>query len=289
MMEHRIRSWSARLLVRAVASLLALAGLITGLVAGSAVFAGESSDGVEGTDCFVSAYYRRVITQPGFVRIAVTVTLPEVTTDPVRDRMDGFHIYLGGTAMLGGTKSEVDAGLGWEITRDAYGAIDTVNRAWRPIVRTSAPADYRNAPAVADFYWYPGEVVTMTFEVISPNKILLTVKGAGKEHVFGPLQAYGFNTQGKNQNLKWVVSLDQSGRELKGPVPTLARVIGAHVRDVTVWDEQGNAYPLTPELVFKPRTCIMPDPSPFSIEYRAPYADEVISIYGMPEEVASPQ
>lgn len=236
----------------------------------------------EGTECFISAYYRRVVTRPGYNRISVTVTLPTVTIDPIRDRSDGFHIYLGGTYQAPGGNSEIDAGLGWEITRDRWGSIDYLNRAWRPIFRTSSPATYQNAPAVADYYWYPGEEVTLTFEVVRDGWVSLTVEGAGKSYTFEPVRANGFNVQG-NQLLKWVASLDQSGREGKGPLPTRARVEGTHIRNVTLWTPDAEAVPLTEELVYKPRTCTMPNTDPFTIDYRERYADEVISIVGFSE------
>lgn len=239
----------------------------------------QAQEAAEGTECFVSAYYRRVVTVPGFNRIAITVTLPKVTIDPVRDRSDGFHIYLGGTS-LGPGGSEVDAGLAWEITRNRWGEIDYVNRAWRPMFRTSSPAAYINAPAVADYYWYPGEEVTLTFRVVEDGWVTLSVEGAGKSFTFDPVRANGFNLRGE-QLLKWVVSLDQSGRERLGPLPTRARVEGAHVRDVRLWTPEGEMVVLTDALVHKPRTCIMPGPEPFTIEYRTKYADEVISIRGL--------
>lgn len=264
-----------------VLSLLLSAALLPGLVSGTVRAATPNEDN-EGTQCFVSAYYRRVVTHTGFNKIAITVTLPTVTQDRIRDRSDGFHIYLGGTYQGPGASSEVDAGMAWEITRNKWGEVDFVNRAWRPFFRTSSPVTYLNGPATADYYWYPGEEVTLTFEVVRPGWVTLSVSGAGKSYAFDPVQANGFNLDG-NQLLKWVASLDQSGREGKGPVPTNAKVEGTHIRDVTLWTPEGVAIKLSEEHVHKPRTCIMPSADPFSIEFVTKYADERITITGLPE------
>lgn len=241
---------------------------------------GAEKDDLEGTECFVSSYYRRVVTQEGFNKIQITVTLPTIYRDAQRFMMDGSHIYLGSSYQAQGYRVEVDAGLAYDVTRNRWGEIDRVNLAWRPFIRTATAYEY--APATAEFYWYPGEEVTLTYEIVRPGYVALTVSGAGKHYEFEPLPATGFNLEGR-QFMKWVVSLDQSGREGKGPVPTTYRVEGAHVRDVTLWRPDGTAVPLTEEYVNKPRTCIFPEPSPFTIEFNTKYADEVISIAGYKE------
>src|SRR5690606_28520165 len=120
---------------------------------------------------------------------------------------------------------------------------------------------YDYAPATSEYYWYPGEEVTLTYEIVRPGYVALTVSGAGKHFEFEPYASASVNLAGR-QFMKWVVSLDQSGREGQGPVPTTYRVEGAHVRDVTLFTPDGTAVPLTEEHVNKPRTCIFPEPSP---------------------------
>ena len=234
----------------------------------------------EGARCFVSGLYRRVLTKPGFSGIALTVTLPQPVPDPTRGPADGFHIYLGGQVTLANGMSVVDAGLAWEITRSATGALDPNRRAWRPFIRTSRPSGYVYAPAIPDYYWYPGDEVTLHFEVVGQDRVMLEVSGAGKRFLLGPVPATGFNRQGANQALKWAVSLDQAGREGMGPVPTRARMENVQVRDVAVWNADGQLFPLTPNLVDKPLTCLMPDSAWFSVRFRERYAHELISIYG---------
>lgn len=239
----------------------------------------ETAD-LEGTECFVSSYYRRVVTVEGFNKIQITVTLPTVFRDVQRFMLDGTHIYLGSSDQGPDARSEVDAGLAYEVTVNRWGEVDRVNLAWRPFIRTATAYEY--APAVPEYYWYPGEDVTLTYEIVKPGYVKLTVSGAGKHFAFDPMPSAGVNLEGR-QFLKWVVSLDQSGREGKGPVPTRFRVEGVHVRDVILWRPDGTAVPLTEQYVHKPRTCIFPEPSPFTIQFNTKYADEVIGIAGYPE------
>ncbi len=79
------------------------------------------TDDPEGTECFVSSYYRRVVTVEGFNKIQVTVTLPNVIRDVQRFMQDGTHIYLGSSYLGSGARSEVDAGLAYEVTRNRWG------------------------------------------------------------------------------------------------------------------------------------------------------------------------
>lgn len=262
-------------------TLLVIVAVAAALVLLQAPATGESqNDDLEGTECFVSSYYRRVVTTEGFNKIQITVTLPTIYRDAHRFMQDGSHIYLGSSYVVPGFRSEVDAGLAYDVTRNRWGEIDRVNLAWRPFIRTATAYEY--APATAEYYWYPGEEVTLTYEIVEPGYVKLAVSGAGKHFEFEPLATAGMNLEGR-QFMKWVVSLDQSGREGKGPVPTTYRVEGAHVRDVTLWRPDGTAVPLTEEYVNKPRTCIFPEPSPFNIQFNTKYADEVISIIGYEE------
>ncbi len=242
--------------------------------------AGDTASDEEGTECFVSSYYRRVVTVEGFNKIQMTVTLPTIYRDAYRFMQDGSHIYLGSSYVTPGFRSEVDAGLAYDVTRNRWGEIDRVNLAWRPFIRTATAYEY--APAEPQYYWYPGEDVTLTYEIVRPGYVKLTVSGAGKHFEFEPLPSAGMNLEGR-QFMKWVVSLDQSGREGLGPVPTTYRIEGAHVRDVILWRPDGTAVPLSEEYVNKPRTCIFPEPSPFTIQFNVKYADEVISIAGYTE------
>ena len=115
--------------------------------------------------------------------------------------------------MTPGFRSEVDAGLAYDVTRNRWGEIDRVNLAWRPFIRTATAYEY--APAEPQYYWYPGEDVTLTYEIVRPGYVKLTVSGAGKHYEFEPLPSAGMNLRTAVHEVG--LSLDQSGR--KGSAP----------------------------------------------------------------------
>lgn len=139
--------------------------------------------------CFNGAYYRKLVSSRDYwLGIGGKVTLPTITFDPQRTHpskpgqyLDNPSVYIGGS--MGG--QETDIGLTWEVIRDANGVVSADRRAFRPFLRRTShlggqAATYENAPAVSDYYWYPGEQIEMSVQVISDKKIKFIVEGAGK-------------------------------------------------------------------------------------------------------------
>ena len=181
--------------------------------------------------CFAGAYYRKVVSSRDYwLGIGGKVVLPQITFDQNRVNpakpaqfLDNPSIYLGGN--MGG--QETDIGLTWEVIRDANGNVSADRRAFRPFLRRTShiggqAALYENAPAVADYYWYPGDEVTMSVQVISDRKIRFTVEGAGKkfERDFD-CDGYRPSVMGE---FKRVNAIDQVSNEGKPAQPTNTKV-----------------------------------------------------------------
>ena len=139
--------------------------------------------------CFNGAYYRKMVSSRDYwLGIGGKVTLPTITFDPLRTNpakpgqyLDNPSVYIGGS--MGG--QETDIGLTWEVIRDASGNVSADRRAFRPFLRRTGhlggqSAFYENAPAVSDYYWYPGEEVEISVQVLTDKKIKFIVEGAGK-------------------------------------------------------------------------------------------------------------
>lgn len=187
--------------------------------------------------CFNGAYYYKVVSSTDYwLGMKAKIKLPTMTFDPARTNpakagqyLDNPSIYMGGN--MGG--QETDIGLTWEVIRDAGGNISPDRRAFRPFLRRTAYqsqlAAYENAPATADYYWYPGEEVTISVQVIEPKKIKFIVEGAGKrfESDFAS-DGYYPNNLGE---FKRVNAIDQVSNEGKPVQATKTRVEGA------VWSE----------------------------------------------------
>src|SRR5699024_2310862 len=81
---------------------------------------------------------------------------------------------------------ETDVGLTWEVIRYNNGEISKERKTFRPFFRRSSygnqNAIWITAPASPEYYWYPGEKVTMSLKVITNGKIELIVEGAGKKY-----------------------------------------------------------------------------------------------------------
>lgn len=176
--------------------------------------------------CFQGAYYRKLVSSHDkWVGINGRVILPSIDFDSGRinpkkplQYLDNPSIYLGGS--MG--NQETDIGLAWEIIRDEKGVVSADRKAYRPFLRRTGHtsgqlAVFENAPAVKDYYWYPGEEVYMSVVVISDKKIRFTVEGAGKkfERDFD-CDGYSLNAIGE---FKRVNAIDQVANEGK-PVQT---------------------------------------------------------------------
>ena len=187
--------------------------------------------------CFQGAYYRKVVSSKDhWVGIKGEVTLPQIQFDPDRKNpnrplqyLDNPSVYMGGN-MDG---QETDIGLTWEVIRDVKGVVSQERLAFRPFLRRTThksgqPSLYQNAPAEAAYYWYPGEKVKMSVEVVSEGQLKFVVDGAGKryETVF---ESAGYSLNGIGE-FKRVNAIDQVSNEGKPAQATKTTVTGS------VWD-----------------------------------------------------
>lgn len=140
--------------------------------------------------CFEGAYYRKLVSSHDYWRgIEGTVVLPEIIFDEDRRHpkkpgqyLDNPSIYLGGS--MG--NQETDIGLTWEVIKEESGQISKVRKAFRPFLRRTAHESgqqsiFENAPAQKEYYWYPGEEVSMSLFLVADKKIRFVVEGAGKK------------------------------------------------------------------------------------------------------------
>lgn len=184
--------------------------------------------------CFAGAYYRKMVSSKDYwLGIGGTVMLPTFTFDPSRANpakpgqfLDNPSIYMGGN--MGG--QETDIGLGWEVIKDASGNVSADRRAFRPFLRRSSflggqAATYLNAPATADYYWYPGDKVTMSVQVLTDKKIKFIVEGAGKRYETD-FDADGYKP-GVLGQFKRVDAIDQVNNEGKPVQATTTKVENA--------------------------------------------------------------
>lgn len=189
--------------------------------------------------CFAGAYYRKAVSSKDFwLGIGGTVVLPTLTYDLTRANpsklgtyLDNASIYLGGTS----DDQETDIGMTWEVIREADGSVSKERKAFRPFMRRTShksgqAAVYQNAPATSNYYWYPGETISISIEVIEPKKLKFIVEGAGKRYE-EILEANGYQKE-IMANYKRVNAIDQVSNEGKPVQPTTAKVTGAKWLDV---------------------------------------------------------
>src|SRR5690606_6174448 len=172
--------------------------------------------------CFQGAYYRKVVSsKDNWVGIKGEVTLPQIHFDPDRKNpnrplqyLDNPSIYMGGN-MDG---QETDIGLTWEVIRDENGNVSEERLAFRPFLRRTGhksgqQSKYENAPAQAAYYWYPGDRVKMSVEIVEDGVLKFIIEGEGKrlETDFG---SAGYTLNGKGE-FKRVNAIDQVSNEGK--------------------------------------------------------------------------
>ncbi|TDO97012.1 hypothetical protein [Flavobacterium sp. 245] len=200
--------------------------------------------------CFQGAFYRKAMSsQDYWLGIKGTFVVPTLIDDPNRvnpakpaQYLDNASIYLGGTS----DGQETDIGLTWEVIKDDNGVVSPDRKAFRPFLRRTAykseeAALYKNAPAEKRYYWYPGETVTMSVQVINPKKILFIVDGAGK-HYEEEFDAAGYQPSFKAV-FKRVNAIDQVANEGKPVQATKAKVIGAKWNKVVLFRKvEGKIY-----------------------------------------------
>jgi len=184
--------------------------------------------------CFAGAYYRKAVSSKDYwLGIGGRVVLPTLTYDLSRENpnklgtyLDNASIYLGGNS----DDQETDIGMIWEVIREADGSVSKERKAFRPFMRRTSyksgqAALYQNAPATSNYYWYPGETISISIQLIEEKKIKFIVEGAGKkyEEIF---EADGYQ-KGFMANYKRVNAIDQVSNEGKPVQVTTAKVTGA--------------------------------------------------------------
>lgn len=179
---------------------------------------------------FNGAYYRKVVSSSDvWTGIEGTVVLPHMTFDPARvnpskpaQYLDNPSVYMGGN--MGG--QETDIGMTWEVIRDDNGKVSADRVAFRPFLRRTAcgtqEKNYSNAPAEKQYYWYPGEKITMSVRIDSKGVLRFIVDGAGK-HYETTYECAGYS-KGWKGAFKRVNAIDQVNNEGK-PVQATKTIV----------------------------------------------------------------
>jgi len=209
-------------------------------IAGSTESAAEVPPAAQ-LPCFPGAYYRKAVSSfDRWTGIIGVVKLGQPQTDPARldpkdgQPLDNFSVYMGGRA----GEQEIDAGLTWSFSVDEKGKRSAVRDAWHPFWRNERWAE---APAQPEFYWRPGDVVTMAVLVAGPGKLRLVVADAGPQpkRIFQTeFDARGFQPRIPRQ-FKRVNAIDQRYNEGKPAQPTEAQVTGAEWLEVHLLRGEG--------------------------------------------------
>lgn len=254
--------------------------------------------------CFPGAYYRKVVsTADLWTGIEAVVTLPRFSpdferTNPKTGRpLDNASLYLGGRA--GG--QEIDAGVSWEVIREANGAPSKSRKAFRPFWRNDK---WHTGPADPRFYYFPGDTLRMSCTATSePGKLRLEIallSRAGEHEITSstlprdPLstlsevfEASSFGPATPRQ-FKRVNAIDQSGNEGKPVQPTAARAEGAAWHEV--WLLRGSQRQALDPGLFTSMTC--PAPEHFVLGFPVPQRQEgaeTVSICGGTTSAATAQ
>jgi hypothetical protein len=244
------------------------------LLSSSAVFAEVAPDAAR--DCFPGAYYRKAVSSvDNWAGIEGIIRLPEPQLDMTRLKptgrpMDNASIYMGGSA----EEQEVDAGLTWEVIREADGSVSTQPKAFRPFWRVKS---WNNAPAKPEYYYLPGDVVRMSLFTKKPGTLTMAIEPierteASKKFLtdlkctdlmttFSITFEAPFAPDGL-QEFKRVNAIDISGQEGKGVVPSTSSVVGGEWLEVWLWRGE-TRLPMAPER-FTDMRC--PEPSNTVVE-----------------------
>lgn len=184
--------------------------------------------------CFEGAYYRKAVSSTDYwLGIGGKVILPQIEFDQNRRNpkklgsyLDNASIYLGGNS----DGQETDIGLTWEVIKEEDGNVSKERKAFRPFLRRTAyknsqESNYKNAPATKEFYWYPGDTVTISIEIVEPKLIKFVLSNTVKkyEELF-EVAGYNKNTIA---NFKRVNAIDQVSNEGKPVQQTNTKLIGA--------------------------------------------------------------
>lgn len=243
--------------------------------------------------CFNGAYYRKAVSSKDvWIGISGTVVLPKITFDPSRKNdakpgqfLDNPSVYMGGSM----NEQETDVGMTWAVVKDEKGNISDERKAFRPFFRrasypkTGQKDIWQNAPASKEFYWYPGEEIKMSVQVISDGKLRFIVEGAGKRYEAN-FESDGYKMNGVGE-FKRVNAIDQVRNEGKAAQPTKTRVENAVWKETNLFRMQNGKVIQVP--MHKDRFTDMrcPDVKYFNVtsnKKQQKIGGETINIYGNP-------
>lgn len=195
---------------------------------------GEVKPGIV-PNCFAGAYYRKVLSSyDNWLGISGMVVLPSIDFDPNRTNplkpgqyLDNPSVYMGGRA----DGQETYIGLTWEVIMTETGGISADRRAFRPFYRwaghssSGQESGYGNAPVAEKQYFYPGDTVFMSVQIISDKTLRFIVEGKGKKFQ-KEVVCNGYTLTGKGE-YKRVNAIDQVSNEGKPVQQTKTKVLGA--------------------------------------------------------------
>lgn len=244
--------------------------------------------------CFNGAYYRKAVSSKDvWLGISGTVVLPKITFDQSRlnkrnpgQFLDNPSVYMGGNM----NEQETDVGLTWSVVKDETGKISTERKAFRPFFRRTAFAKtgqkdiWQNAPAQKEFYWYPGEEVQMSLQVVAEGKLRFVVKGAGK-YFQADFESDGYHMNGIGE-FKRVNAIDQVGNEGKAAQPTTTKVEGATWKKTNLFRLHLGKVIQVPIHQYRFTDMRCPDVKYFNIKANKKQLEigaETINIYGTPD------
>lgn len=238
------------------------------------------------SECFAGAYYRKAVSSKDhWLGIGGTVVLPTIVYDQTRTNpkkpgayLDNASVYLGGTS----DGQETDIGMTWEVIREADGSVSKEHKAFRPFLRrtdhkSGQASAYKNAPARKEYYWYPGETISISVQVIEAKKIKFIVEGAGKkyEEIF---DADGYDEQFLAV-YKRVNAIDQVSNEGKPVQPTTAKVLGAKWLDAYLFRKVNSDVIKVPMHAKRFTSMECPNKNNFNITF-SDESSEAIDIFG---------
>ena len=103
---------------------------------------------------------------------------------------------------------------------------------WRSLLAaggTQTTSDFTNAPAKKEYYWYPGDEITMYIQIVRDGVIRFVVDGEGK-HYETEYECAGYTVGGSGE-FKRVNAIDQVSNEGKPVQSTKTKV------ENSVWKE----------------------------------------------------
>lgn len=241
--------------------------------------------------CFEGAYYRKAVSSTDtWLGIGGTVVLPTITFDSSRRNvqrpgqfLDNPSVYMGGS-MDG---QETDVGLTWAVVKAENGVVSRERKAFRPFFRRTAYLKtgqkdiWQDAPASKEFYWYPGEEVQLSVQVVSDGRLKIIVDGAGKRFE-AEFEADGYRMDGVGE-FKRVNAIDQVRNEGKRAQATRTRVENASWKETHLFRKQAGKVVQVPMHTGRFTDMRCPEGRYFTIttnQKQQKLGAEIISIFG---------